>query len=115
MLPQQDEISTGLDSATTFQIVRNFRDFAHLVGGTVLIALLQPAPEVFNLFDDVMLLSEGALDMQCRARSFCQLMSVQKQNTGKLEYAECRCIEREEPFRKCSLTVGFKAMPGVLA
>ncbi|KAK9865807.1 hypothetical protein WJX84_001141 [Apatococcus fuscideae] len=54
-----DEISTGLDSSTTFQIVRNFRDFAHLAGGTVLIALLQPAPEVFDLFDDVMLLSEG--------------------------------------------------------
>ena len=59
MLPLQDEISTGLDSSTTFQIVRNFRDFAHLVGGTVLIALLQPAPEVFDLFDDVMLLNEG--------------------------------------------------------
>jgi hypothetical protein len=27
--------------------------------GTVLMALLQPAPEVFNLFDDVMLLCEG--------------------------------------------------------
>lgn len=27
--------------------------------GTVLMALLQPAPEVFELFDDVLLLSEG--------------------------------------------------------
>lgn len=64
MMSLQDEISTGLDSSTTFQIVRNFRDFAHLVGGTVLIALLQPAPEVFDLFDDVMLLSEGAPELQ---------------------------------------------------
>ena len=55
----QDEISTGLDSATTFQIVRNLRDFAHLADATVVVALLQPAPEVFDLFDDVMLLSEG--------------------------------------------------------
>lgn len=27
---------------------------------TVLLALLQPAPETFDLFDDIMLLSEGA-------------------------------------------------------
>lgn len=27
--------------------------------GTVLMALLQPAPETFELFDDVLLLSEG--------------------------------------------------------
>jgi hypothetical protein len=27
--------------------------------GTVLMALLQPAPETFDLFDDVLLLSEG--------------------------------------------------------
>ena len=57
----QDEISTGLDSSTTYQIVRNLRDYAHLAEATVLVALLQPAPEVFDLFDDVMLLSEGVL------------------------------------------------------
>ena len=55
----QDEISTGLDSATTFQIVRNLRDVAHLLDFTIMVALLQPAPEVFDLFDDVLLLSEG--------------------------------------------------------
>ena len=26
---------------------------------TILMALLQPAPEVYNLFDDIMLLAEG--------------------------------------------------------
>ncbi len=31
-----------------------------LLQGTMLMALLQPAPEVFEVFDDVMLLSEGA-------------------------------------------------------
>ena len=55
----QDEISTGLDSATTFQIVRNLRDLSHLLGATIMVALLQPAPEVFDLFDDVLLLGEG--------------------------------------------------------
>jgi len=56
----QDEISTGLDSSTTFQIVRSLRDFVQLGSATAVIALLQPAPEVFDLFDDIMLLSEGA-------------------------------------------------------
>lgn len=54
-----DEISTGLDSSTTFQIMKCLRDFAHLRNATVLINLLQPPPEVYNLFDDILLLSEG--------------------------------------------------------
>ena len=54
-----DEISTGLDSSTTFQIIKCLRDFAHLRLATVFISLLQPPPEVYNLFDDVLLLSEG--------------------------------------------------------
>lgn len=56
-----DEISTGLDSSTTFQIVKAMGDFVHLRQGTVLMSLLQPAPEVYNLFDDILLLSEGEL------------------------------------------------------
>ena len=54
-----DEISTGLDSSTTFQITRTLRDFAHLREATMIVALLQPTPETYNLFDDIMLLSEG--------------------------------------------------------
>uniref|UniRef100_A0A1S3WXZ0 ABC transporter G family member 31-like n=1 Tax=Nicotiana tabacum TaxID=4097 RepID=A0A1S3WXZ0_TOBAC len=54
-----DEISTGLDSSTTYQIVKCIRNFVHLMEGTVLMALLQPAPETFELFDDLVLLSEG--------------------------------------------------------
>lgn len=57
----QDEISTGLDSATTYQIVRCIRNFVHLQDATVLVSLLQPAPEAFEQFDDVILLSEGSL------------------------------------------------------
>ncbi|CAM6083756.1 unnamed protein product [Calypogeia fissa] len=56
-----DEISTGLDSSTTFQIVRYFRDITHLLNHTMLISLLQPAPETYDLFDDVILLSEGQI------------------------------------------------------
>ncbi|KAK7280852.1 hypothetical protein RIF29_08384 [Crotalaria pallida] len=54
-----DEISTGLDSSTTFQIVKCIRNFVHQMEATVLIALLQPAPETFELFDDLVLLSDG--------------------------------------------------------
>ncbi|WOL03475.1 pleiotropic drug resistance protein 2-like [Canna indica] len=59
-----DEISTGLDSATTFQIVRFIRQMVHVMDGTVVISLLQPAPETFNLFDDIILLSEGEVVYQ---------------------------------------------------
>ncbi|KAK4275171.1 hypothetical protein QN277_018300 [Acacia crassicarpa] len=54
-----DEISTGLDSSTTYQIVKCTKNFVHLMEATVLMALLQPAPETFELFDDLVLLSEG--------------------------------------------------------
>ncbi|XP_020585995.1 pleiotropic drug resistance protein 2-like isoform X2 [Phalaenopsis equestris] len=59
-----DEISTGLDSSTTFQIVKFIRQMVHVMDGTVLISLLQPAPETFELFDDVILLSEGQIVYQ---------------------------------------------------
>ena len=54
-----DEISTGLDSSTTFQIVNSIQQTIHIIGGTAVIALLQPAPETYELFDDIILLSDG--------------------------------------------------------
>ena len=54
-----DEISTGLDSSTTFQICQCLANLAALRRCTVLVSLLQPAPETFALFSDVLLLSEG--------------------------------------------------------
>ncbi|KAL8091918.1 pleiotropic drug resistance protein 1-like [Apium graveolens] len=54
-----DEISTGLDSSTTFQIVNSLRHTVHILQGTALISLLQPAPETYDLFDDIILLSDG--------------------------------------------------------
>jgi ABC-type multidrug transport system ATPase subunit len=59
-----DEISTGLDSSTTYQIVKCMRNFVHLMDGTVLMSLLQPPPETFDLFDDIILLSEGNIIYQ---------------------------------------------------
>jgi ABC-type multidrug transport system ATPase subunit/ABC-type multidrug transport system permease subunit len=54
-----DEISTGLDSAATFDIIYEQRETARKLGRAVVISLLQPSPEVFELFDDVIVLNAG--------------------------------------------------------
>lgn len=59
-----DEISTGLDSSTTFQIVNSLRQSIHILNGTAVISLLQPAPETYDLFDDIILLSDGQIVYQ---------------------------------------------------
>ncbi|MBA0684362.1 hypothetical protein Goari_025953 [Gossypium aridum] len=59
-----DEISTGLDSSTTFQICKFMRQMVHIMDVTMIISLLQPAPETFDLFDDVIVLSEGQIVYQ---------------------------------------------------
>ncbi|CAN6807598.1 unnamed protein product [Brassica oleracea var. botrytis] len=59
-----DEISTGLDSSTTFQICKFMRQLVHISDVTMIISLLQPAPETFDLFDDIILLSEGHIVYQ---------------------------------------------------
>ncbi|RHY25374.1 hypothetical protein DYB32_008360 [Aphanomyces invadans] len=56
-----DEISTGLDSAATFDIVNSLRSWTKTLGGSCIVALLQPPPEVVELFDDIMMLSAGHL------------------------------------------------------
>ncbi|KAI9107579.1 hypothetical protein K1719_021616 [Acacia pycnantha] len=59
-----DEISTGLDSSTTYQIVNSLRQLVHILNGTAVISLLQPAPETYELFDDIILISEGQIVYQ---------------------------------------------------
>ncbi|XP_010670754.2 ABC transporter G family member 32 isoform X2 [Beta vulgaris subsp. vulgaris] len=59
-----DEISTGLDSSTTHQIIRYLRHSTRALEGTTVISLLQPDPETYELFDDVILLSEGQIVYQ---------------------------------------------------
>ncbi|GMH11879.1 hypothetical protein Nepgr_013720 [Nepenthes gracilis] len=59
-----DEISTGLDSSTTFQILNSIRQSIHILKGTALISLLQPAPETYDLFDDIILLADGQIVYQ---------------------------------------------------
>ncbi|GMI73697.1 ATP-binding cassette G33, pleiotropic drug resistance 5, PLEIOTROPIC DRUG RESISTANCE 5 [Hibiscus trionum] len=59
-----DEILTGLDSSTTFQIVTCLQQLAHTTGATFLISLLQPAPETFDLFHDIILMDQGKIIYQ---------------------------------------------------
>lgn len=56
-----DEISNGLDSSTTFQVIQYLQQLVHITDATSLISLLQPAPETYDLFDDVILMAEGSI------------------------------------------------------
>jgi len=56
-----DEISTGLDAAVTYDICKAIVDFSKAAMTTRVVSLLQPGPETFALFDEVVLLSEGYL------------------------------------------------------
>ncbi|CAN0881784.1 ABC transporter G family member 37 [Linum grandiflorum] len=56
-----DEITNGLDSSTAFRIVSCLQQMVHITDATVLVSLLQPAPETFSLFDDLILMAEGRI------------------------------------------------------
>ncbi|KAJ4903780.1 ABC transporter G family member 33 [Raphanus sativus] len=56
-----DEITNGLDSSTAFQIVKSLQQLAHITNATVFVSLLQPAPESYDLFDDIVLMAEGKI------------------------------------------------------
>ena len=53
----------GLDSATTFTVTKWLRVVTHAMRLTTVVSLLQPAPEVFALFDDVLLLTDGCVQL----------------------------------------------------
>lgn len=80
-----DEISTGLDSSTTFQITKFMRQMVHIMDVTMVISLLQPAPETYNLFDDIILLSEGQIVYQGPRESVLEFF----------EYMGFKCPERK--------------------
>ncbi|KAK8520248.1 hypothetical protein V6N12_004205 [Hibiscus sabdariffa] len=56
-----DEITNGLDSSTAFQIVACLQQLVRMTDATLLVSLLQPAPEIFDLFDDITLMAEGKI------------------------------------------------------
>ncbi|KAJ9188710.1 hypothetical protein P3X46_000079 [Hevea brasiliensis] len=75
-----------LDSSTTYQIIKFMRQMVHIMDTTMVISLLQPAPETYDLFDDIFLLAKGQIIYQ-----------VPRENV--LEFFECmgfKCPERKE-------------------
>ncbi|OAY52727.1 pleiotropic drug resistance protein 1 [Manihot esculenta] len=80
-----DEISTGLDSSTTYQIVNSLKQSIHILNGTAVISLLQPAPETYDLFDDIILLADGQIVYQ----------GPREDVLGFFEYMGFKCPERK--------------------
>ena len=77
-----DEISTGLDSSTTYAIVKFLRDQTHALNYTTMVSLLQPAPESYDLFDDILLLAEGTpglLKTPCLVTVVCWVLCSARQ------------------------------------
>jgi len=54
-----DEPTTGLDAAVARDIMVVLRQWCAISGGTVIAALLQPTPECYQLYDNVILMKEG--------------------------------------------------------
>lgn len=54
-----DEISTGLDAASTYDMVETLLHIGRGSNFSRIFALLQPSPEVVSLFDEVIVLAEG--------------------------------------------------------
>mmetsp|Transcript_19096 Transcript_19096/g.36765 ORF Transcript_19096/g.36765 Transcript_19096/m.36765 type:complete len:1596 (-) Transcript_19096:179-4966(-) len=58
-----DLLTNGLDSKTSYDIVKQLQTVAHDSaeprGNSFMISLVQPAPELFDLFDDLLLMSKG--------------------------------------------------------
>ena len=59
-----DEPTTGLDAAVARDIMVVLRQWCAISGGTVIAALLQPTPECYVLYDQVILMKEGHIVYQ---------------------------------------------------
>ena len=53
-----DEPTSGLDTFTAYSVITTLKDLA-AQGRTVVATIHQPSSDIFNLFDDLLLLSEG--------------------------------------------------------
>jgi hypothetical protein len=51
-------------SATAFSVVQSLRDMCHALNRTIIVSLLHPSPELMDLFDDVMILTDGRVVYQ---------------------------------------------------
>ena len=54
-----DEVTTGLDASTAFQLMKTLKALARK-GRTIIITIHQPRSEIWSLFDNVLLLARGS-------------------------------------------------------
>ncbi|KAJ3208979.1 ATP-binding cassette sub- G member 1 [Dinochytrium kinnereticum] len=54
-----DEPTSGLDTFTAFSVIHTLRGLAHRKNQTYIATIHQPSSQLFRLFDDLLLLSEG--------------------------------------------------------
>mmetsp|Transcript_38314 Transcript_38314/g.108329 ORF Transcript_38314/g.108329 Transcript_38314/m.108329 type:complete len:695 (+) Transcript_38314:351-2435(+) len=54
-----DEISTGLDSASTYQVTESIVSSSSFLDLTCIVSLLQPEQQVYELFDEILVMAEG--------------------------------------------------------
>lgn len=64
-----DEITSGLDSYNAFQVVKCLHDLARNHRKTIVMSIHQPSSAIFDLFDKLVLLSEGRIVFSGEARS----------------------------------------------
>jgi ABC-type multidrug transport system ATPase subunit len=92
-----DNISNGLDSSTTFQIINSIRQSIHIFNKSALICLLQPPPETYELFDDIILLSEGQIvyegPRECVLEFFEYMGFRCPETKGVAEYLQEVCFQ----------------------
>ena len=56
-----DEPTSGLDTKNAYSVVKILHDLAHLQGRTVIATIHQPSSEIFHMFDDLLLMSQGQI------------------------------------------------------
>ncbi|CAK4124382.1 unnamed protein product [Aphanomyces euteiches] len=54
-----DEFSNGLDASTTYDIAKAVKTMVDVLEKTVVMTMLQPPPEVYDLFDNILVLDKG--------------------------------------------------------
>ena len=62
-----DSISTGLDSAATFDICKTLSLCTRALQANIVVSLLQPPPEVYALFDEVRRVALRGVELRCVA------------------------------------------------
>lgn len=119
-----DEPTTGLDSASAFFVARALRNIAD-EGRIVICSVHQPSSEVFDLFDDLLLLSSGETVFLGEAKMAIEVMKSQhfiltQRHFGCAEARSCNFNSRHSSLQMLDFLVQGGEIPpitfcGVLA